>query len=132
MRVLLVDGYDQTDPDCSVVSQVTKTLLNADHVVTRIAVRTEGFSSPMSEAERRCYHDEGSNMLVEDVVLAARQVQETEALLFCYPSSMFTVPAALKNWFDRVLLPGVAFTIDAEGTLRSRLKYINRLGVITT
>ncbi len=132
LRVLLVDGYDQNDDACRVPKRVMKTLQDADHTVTRLNLAAQGFAEPMSQAERVHYHDEGSNMLVEEVVSAATQLREADALLFCYPSVTFTTPAPLKNWFDRVLLPGVAFRLDEKDTLQPMLQHISRLGVVTT
>jgi NAD(P)H dehydrogenase (quinone) len=132
LRVLLVDGYDQSDDARRVSERVTKTLQDANHVVTRVDLAAQGFAEPMSEAERVRYHDEGSNMLVEEVVSAVTQLREADALLFCYPTVTFTAPAPVKNWFDRVLLPGVAFRLDEKDTLRPMLQHISRLGVVTT
>jgi NAD(P)H dehydrogenase (quinone) len=61
-------------------------------------------------------------------------LQWCEALIFVYPTWWFGQPAMLKGWLDRVLVPGVAFTMPCPQTKRfgHTLKHIRHLGVFTT
>lgn len=132
MRILLIDAYDADDASRLVVTSATELLTNSGHVVSGLSLFNGGFVAPMTEAERVAYHNEGENMLSADVSDAATQLLEAEALLFCYPTTTYSVPFALKNWFDRVMLPGVAFRLDEQGSLQPTLQHISRIGVITT
>lgn len=38
-----------------------------------------------------------------------------DALIFVYPTWWQGLPAMLKGWLDRVLLPGIAFDLPAGG-----------------
>jgi NAD(P)H dehydrogenase (quinone) len=57
-----------------------------------------------------------------------------DTLIFVYPTWWYGLPAMLKGWLDRVLLPDVAFLMpDATNTnIRPGLLHITRLGVFTT
>lgn len=55
-------------------------------------------------------------------------------LIFVYPTWWYGLPAMLKGWLDRVLLPDVAFIMpksDGEN-IAPGLTHITRLGVFTT
>lgn len=57
-----------------------------------------------------------------------------DTLIFIYPTWWYGLPAMLKGWLDRVLLPDVAFLMpdDRHKTIRPGLLHITRLGVFTT
>jgi len=57
-----------------------------------------------------------------------------DTLIFVYPTWWHGLPAMLKGWLDRVLLPDVAFIMPkGEGdNIKPGLHHINRLGVFTT
>jgi len=59
--------------------------------------------------------------------------------VFVHPVWWFNFPAVLKGFFDRVLLPGVAFRLPdgtsgqrVEGGLVPLLNNISRIGVVTS
>ncbi|MCU0829459.1 MAG: NAD(P)H-dependent oxidoreductase [Tabrizicola sp.] len=68
---------------------------------------------------------------VEDEVA---DVRWCDTLIFVYPTWWYGLPAMLKGWLDRVLLPDVAFLMpDGQNrTIRPALRHIERLGVFTT
>jgi putative NADPH-quinone reductase len=61
-------------------------------------------------------------------------VQWCDTLIFVYPTWWYGLPAMLKGWLDRVMLPDVAFLMPdgANRTIRPGLTHITRLGVFTT
>ena len=61
-------------------------------------------------------------------------VRWADTLIFVYPTWWYGLPAMLKGWLDRVLLPDVAFLMpDAtHKNIRPGLQHIKRLGVFTT
>ena len=61
-------------------------------------------------------------------------VRWCDTLIFVYPTWWYGLPAILKGWLDRVLLPDVAFLMPDEEspTIRPGLQHIERLGVFTT
>ncbi len=57
-----------------------------------------------------------------------------DTLIFVYPTWWYGLPALLKGWLDRVMLPDVAFLMPdgANKTIRPGLRHISRMGVFTT
>eukprot|EP01039_Chlorochromonas_danica_P002743 gene2743-2996_t len=76
-----------------------------------------------------------------DVREAVQDLLWCDSLVFVYPTWWFNFPAALKGYFDRVLLPGVAYTSPDQKTpapfiggtgLIPKLLHVNKVGVVTT
>jgi putative NADPH-quinone reductase len=132
MRVLFIDAYEPDDPERRNADTAFEALAAAGHEVRRVDIAADRFTPFMSAEERRVYHDEGNNVLAEEVKRSVDGVRWSEALMFCYPTTTFTVPAVLKAWFERVLLPGVTFTFDAKGRVVSAMTNVRRLGVVTS
>ena len=131
VRVLLIDAYDEDDPDRGVVAVATTTLRAAGHDVDHHCLQAQRFAMVMTEAERAAYHED-EPLIALETRAAADAVAAADALLFCYPTTTFTVPAPLKGWLERVLVPGVAFVFDAKGRVAPGMTNVRRLGVITT
>lgn len=57
-----------------------------------------------------------------------------DTLIFVYPTWWYGLPARLKGWLDRVMVPGVAFHMpEADGaTIRPGLTHITAMAVFTT
>jgi len=57
-----------------------------------------------------------------------------DTLIFVYPTWWYGLPAMLKGWLDRVLLPDVAFLMPQgpHKVIRPGLHHIGRMGVFTT
>ncbi|GHC48117.1 NAD(P)H-dependent oxidoreductase [Neogemmobacter tilapiae] len=73
----------------------------------------------------------------DNLAPVAQEVQDLrwcDTLIFVYPTWWYGLPAMLKGWLDRVLLPDVAFMMpDAQNkNIRPGLRHIERLGVFTT
>ncbi len=129
MRVLLLDGYDPSDPDRRVVVEALAELGAGHHEIDLLAVHE--FNPVMSADERIAYHTDQPVISV-DVRDSAERLKAADALLFCYPTVTFNVPAALKGWLERVLVPGVAFVFDDRHRVRPGMENIRRIGAITT
>ena len=129
MRVLLLDGYGQGDPDRRVAHAAAQALRAGDHRVD--ALELHGFNAVMSAEERIAYHGD-QPVVSDDVRDSVDRLRQADAMLFCYPTVAFTVPAVLKGWLERVLVPGVGFVFDDRNRVRPGLPNIRRVGAITT
>ena len=70
------------------------------------------------------------NDAVAGYVVRLRLAQK---LVFIFPQWWFNVPAILKGFFDRVLVPGVAFDHPPSGgPLIPRLTHVNALWVVSS
>jgi putative NADPH-quinone reductase len=91
-----------------------------------------GFSPALTLAEWAGYLDEPGNR--RPVAQDTEDILWCDTLIFVYPTWWYGLPAMLKGWLDRVLLPGVAFLMpDGKNrTIRPGLQHITRLGIFTT
>lgn len=90
----------------------------------------EAFSAAMSVEEWRAYL--GPEPVLDPLVAShAADVRWAELLVFVYPTWWFGLPARLKGWLDRVLVPGVAFTLDGQ-RVRPALRQVRRIVGVTT
>lgn len=91
----------------------------------------EGFTAAMSTSEREAYH--GDEPVVDPLVRAhIADLAGADTLIFVYPTWWSTMPAILKGWLERVMVPGVAFVFDASGRVRPGLTHVRRLVGIST
>jgi NAD(P)H dehydrogenase (quinone) len=131
MRVLLLFCHPVETSYHAALHRATKAALEgAGHAVDDLDLYREGFDPVLSREERIGYHETpGNRVAVQpyvDRLLAA------EALVLCFPVWNFGPPAMLKGFLDRVLLPGVAFELDADGRLTPALRHIRKLAAVTS
>lgn len=133
MRALTI--YCHPDPTSfnAAICGLVQDKLAAAGAETRLRdLYADGFNPVMSRAEWRGYLDCPDNALsVADEVADLRWC---DTLIFVYPTWWYGLPAILKGFLDRVMLPDVAFFMpDQENTtIRPALQHITRLGVFTT
>ena len=92
-------------------------------------LHAEGFQPVLTEAERRGYHEEATN--IDPVRGHVERLRAAEALILVFPVWNFGYPAILKGFFDRVFLPGVSFRL-VDGKVRPNLTHIRKLAAVTT
>jgi NAD(P)H dehydrogenase (quinone) len=133
MRALVV--YCHPDPEsftAAVRDVICARLAGAGAEVRMLDLYARGFDSALSRAEWRGYVDSPANRapVAED----AAALTWCDTLIFVYPTWWYGLPAILKGWLDRVLLPDVAFLMPDEThrTIRPGLQHIRRMGVFTT
>lgn len=92
----------------------------------------EGFDPVVSAPELAAYADIPRNR--EGVAGHVADLMWCDTLILVYPTWWYGLPAMLKGWMDRTLLPGVAFTLREDGRtgIRPALTQIARMGVFTT
>jgi putative NADPH-quinone reductase len=130
MRVLVL--YAHPDPESYVAAlhrTVVGSLSASGHAVDDCDLYAEGFDPVLPLTERRGYHLVPDNRApVSDHVA---RLTAAEALVLVHPVWNFGQPAILKGYFDRVFLPGVAFTMET-GRPAPALANIRRLAAVTT
>jgi putative NADPH-quinone reductase len=104
----------------------------AGHRVDVIDLYADGFRAAMSEAEREAYH--GDQPILDPLVqTSADLVRIVDALIFIYPTWWSGLPAILKGWMERVMVPGVGFTFEERtGKVRPGLTNVRHLIGIST
>ena len=129
MRVLLLDAYEPDDPDRAVVDVAVETLGRRGHELDVLDL--SGTDQFMSAAEHAAYHSD-EPVVSDDVRDSVARLRQAGGLLFCYPTVAFTVPARLKGWLERTLVPGVGFVFDRNNRIRRGMTNIRRVGAVTT
>ena len=104
----------------------------AGHDVEMVDLYEIGFRAAMSTAEREAYHGDAPVLdpLVQSQIDLVRSV---DTLVFVYPTWWSGLPAILKGWLERVMVPGVGFRFDERsGKIRPGLTNVRRLIGIST
>jgi NAD(P)H dehydrogenase (quinone) len=133
MLVAVVVAHPSPDSYCRHLSARAVTgLIAGGHEVEVIDLYVDGFRVAMSAEERDAYHGDAPirDPLVERY---AGIVQRAGALVFVYPTWWSTLPAILKGWLERVMVPGVSFRFDERtGKVKPALGNVRKIVGIST
>lgn len=133
MRALVV--YCHPDPasfTAAVRDQVLERLTVAGAAIRLHDIYAAAFQPCLTKSEWQNYLNCPDNRA--PVAQAASDLEWCDTLIFVYPTWWYGLPAALKGWLDRVMLPDVAFLMPdgVNKTIRPGLTHVTRLGVFTT
>jgi putative NADPH-quinone reductase len=132
MRVLVL--YAHPLPD-SFAAALHRTILAAlrqrGHEVDDCDLYAEGFDPVLSAAERAAYNTPHPDL--SGVADHVARLRAAEAVVLCFPTWWYGLPATLKGYFDRVWAQGVAFRLPpGGGAIRPALTNIGKFWVVTT
>ena len=131
MRVLVLYSHPvETSYNAALHRQVVASLTAAGHEVDDCDLYAEGFDPVLSRAERLAYHDVAVNRA--PVQGHVDRLLRAEALVLCFPTWCFGLPAMLKGYFDRVFMPGVAFDISDPANVKPSLTHLRRIAAVVT
>ena len=131
MRILYI--YCHPLPEsfhAAIRTKALAALAAAGHEVDLLDLYVEKFDPVLSEEARRHYHDTSRNQQgLEDYIA---RLTSAEALVLQFPTWCFGLPAMLKGFFDRMIMPGVAFDISDPAHVKPMLRNIKRIiGIVT-
>lgn len=133
MRALVVYCHPRPESFTAAVREKVLDRLAQHGAQTRlIDLYEKGFDPIMSSLEHADYEDEARN--TKGVQTDVDDLTWCDTLIFVYPTWWYGLPAMLKGWLDRSMVPGVAFLMpdDTNKNIRPGLDNIKRLGVFTT
>ena len=133
MKALVVYCHPRAGSFTAAVRDVVlEKLAGAGAEVRLTDLYARGFDPVLTAAEHEGYLDCPANRAPVEGDCA--DLEWCDTLIFVYPTWWYGLPAVLKGWLDRVMLPDVAFLMPkAEGeTIRPGLRHVKRLGVFTT
>jgi NAD(P)H dehydrogenase (quinone) len=131
MRILVIYAHPvETSFHAALHARVVAALRKAGHEVDDCDLYAEKFNPVLSREERLHYHETDVNQA--PVKTYVQRLQNAEALIFCFPVWCFGLPAILKGWFDRVLMPGVSFDISDPAHVKPALTHLRRIAAVTT
>ena len=131
MRVLYI--YCHPLPEsfhASLLQESLAGLADAGHSVDLLDLYKENFNPVLSEQDRRDYHDTGKNQ--RGLERHVDRLHRADALVVQFPTWTFGFPAMLKGYFDRLLMPGVAFDITDPANVKPMLSNIRSVTGIST
>lgn len=133
MRALVIHCHPRENSYTAAVRDTVLARLEAAGAETQlIDLYAEGFDPVLSAEAHAGYLDPAVSGCGLDYHIAALEWCDT--LIFTYPTWWYGLPAMLKGWLDRVLLPGTAFELPPEsgGDIRPGLTNVTRIMVFTT
>ena len=134
MRALVVFGHPSLESyGAALYSTACEALRDNGNEVRTLDLYREGFDPVMATEEWHSYLSDternvaGMSDHVESLLWA-------EGLFLVFPTWMYGPPAMLKGWLERVMLPGIAFTVSeqSQGRVVGKLHNIRAFTVITT
>lgn len=133
MRALVIYCHPRPGSFTAAVRDTVLARLAEAGAEVRLAdLYARGFDPVLSAEEHEGYLDSPANRAA--VARDCDDLAWADTLIFVYPTWWYGLPAVLKGWLDRVMLPDVAFLMPKGPgeTIRPGLTHITRLGVFTT
>lgn len=134
MRALVVHCHPvEGSFSCALRDAARRGLERAGHEVTVLDLAAESFDPVMRRDEWETYVS-GDGSLVRVPVGLENHVEAlrtAEILVFTYPTWWSGLPAQLKGWLERVMVPGVAFRLD-NGRVRPALVGVRHIVTVST
>jgi len=130
-RALVVYAHPSPTSFNHHLAQVTVDALSAGHETELIDLYRIGFQPEMTLEEHGRYHS-------DDPILDPMVSNHVESLLaahtlaFVFPTWWSGLPAMLKGWLEKTMVPGVAFEFDEYGRVRPALENVQRIVGVTT
>ena len=131
MRILYLYCHPLDDSfHAGIMREAVATLKAKGHEVDLCDLYAEGFDPVLTADRRRNYHDVTKNR--EGLEEYVARLNAAEALVVQFPTWCFGLPAMLKGWFDRLLMPGVAFDISDPANVKPMLGHLRHIIGIST
>jgi NAD(P)H dehydrogenase (quinone) len=130
VRTLVVSAHPPSDAfGVELVATAVAALGQGGHDVRTIDL--DGYEPRMGAEEWTDYRDLAPR---PSPLVAAHiaDVRWAEQLVFVYPTRWQGLPAVLKGWLERTMVPGVAFEVDASGQLHGGLEQLRRIVGMST
>ncbi len=131
MRVLVIYAHPLEDSlNATLFACVKESLAAVGHEVDALDLYAEKFDPVLSADERRAYFDVAQNR--SRTARYVERIEAAEGLVFVFPTWCLGPPAILKGFFDRIMVPGVSFRLEEDGTLRANLQHIRKAAAVVT
>lgn len=132
MQALVVVAHPRTDSlTHALAERVVTGLERAGHDVRVVDLYGIGFDAVMSREERIAYHSDDP-ILDPQVAESAAILRHSEIVAFVYPTWWSGMPAIMKGWLERVMVPGVGFRFDRRGKVRPGLPQVRHIVGVST
>jgi NAD(P)H dehydrogenase (quinone) len=114
VKVLVVHAHPNPDSyNAALFRQAVESLTAAGHEVFPVDLYAIGFRPEMSADERARYESD-EPVVDPQVAEQIELIRAVDAMVFVYPSWWSSLPAVLKGWLERTMVPGVGFVLDTK------------------
>ena len=127
---LVVHAHPSTDSYNHRLVATVVEALEGSHEVILLDLHRMAFDPVMGARELDAYR--GNPVSDKPLRSQTELVRRAETLVFVYPTWWMGLPAILKGWLERVLVPGVAFQMDRRQKVRPALHAVRRIVGVTT
>ncbi|MFZ8998702.1 MAG: NAD(P)H-dependent oxidoreductase [Ilumatobacteraceae bacterium] len=133
MNALVVIAHPSPESFCHAAADRAVTgLRRAGHHVDVIDLYRDGFRAAMSLEERLAYESD-EPILDPQVREHVELLRAAQILVFAYPTWWSGLPAILRGWFERTMVPGVGFHLDERtNKVKPGLGHVRQIVGITT
>ncbi len=126
-KILIIDGHPDENSFCAAIAGAYAKGVQGDEVELQIlALRNLKFDLNLRHGYRKIQE------LEPDLVEAQKKIKWCEHLVVIYPIWWGSMPALMKGFFDRCLLPGFGFKYHKEDPFWDRLLAGRSARVIVT
>lgn len=131
MRVLVIFCHpSQGSFNAALHQRVLQVLRDRGHEVDDCDLYAEGFDPVLRAEHLASYQEVPANR--QPVQGYVERLLRAEALVLVFPVWNFGLPAMLKGYFDRVLLPGVSFDMSDPRRIRPGLTHLRHVVGVAT
>lgn len=131
MRVLVIFCHPSPSSfNAALHRRVLDELRARGHEVDDCDLYAEGFDPVLRNEDLSRYHDVPANR--QPVQAHVERLLQAQALVMVFPVWNFGLPAMLKGYFDRVLLPGVSFDMSDPRNIRPGLTHLRHVVGVAT
>ena len=132
MNALVVYCHPVEGSFCSAMRDAAvRGLQAAGHTGDVIDLAARQFNPVMSTSEWQTYQ-QGSGQIPDGLEHDVELIKTAEIIVFVYPTWWGGLPAQLKGWLERVMLPGTAFVFNDNNKVRPGLGNIKRIHIAST
>ena len=132
MNALVVYSHPVEGSFCSAMRDAAIAgLTKAGHTVSLVDLAADNFDPVMSHDEWNVYIS-GSGEIPSGLEQYVELVKKSEIYVFVYPTWWSGLPAQLKGWLERVMLPGVAFQLNKKNKMKPALTHVRQVYVLST
>jgi NAD(P)H dehydrogenase (quinone) len=132
MNALVVYCHPVEGSFCSAMRDASvRGLRAAGHTVDVIDLAARQFNPVMPTSEWNTYR-EGNGVIPVGLEHDVELIETAEIIVFVYPTWWGGLPAQLKGWLERVMLPGIAFIFNEKNKVRPGLRNIRHIHIAST
>ncbi len=133
MRALVVYCHPDPTSFTAAVLKIVQAKLREAKAESRLEdLYKNQFNPVLTGSELTAYSDPDANK--PPVREHVENIEWCDTLIFVYPTWWYGLPALLKGWLDRTMLPGSAFHLPTQNNrkIKPGLTHVTAVGVFTT